>query len=40
MKHYEIDYAKLQIKENESVSDLGLDSIRIKDFDEYFERHY
>ena len=36
MKHYEIDYAKVMIKQNESVSELNLDEIRIKDFDKYY----
>ena len=40
MKHYEIDYAKVMIKQNESVSELNLDEIRIKDFDKYYQTHY
>ena len=40
MRHYEIDFAKVQIKQNESVSDLRMDEVRIKDFDAYFERFY
>ena len=32
MRHYEIDYAKVQIRQNTCVSDFNLDEIRIKDF--------
>ena len=36
MRHYEIDYAKVMIMQNQSVSEFNLDEIRIKDFDKYF----
>ena len=36
MRHYEIDYAKVKISQNESVSDFNLQEVRIKDFDKYF----
>ena len=40
MRHYEIDYAKVPMKQNESVSDLNLEEKRIRDFDKYFSNYY
>ena len=40
MRHYEIDYAKVPLKVNESVSDLNLEEKRIRDFDKYFSNYY
>ena len=40
MRHYETTTAKVILHENESVSSLNMDRLRIKDFDFYFRNYY
>ena len=40
VKHYQRDYARVDLHQNESVSELNLEQLRIPDFDQYFRDYY
>ena len=40
MRHYEKTHARIMLHDQESVSSLNIEKLRIKDFDVYFEEYY